>query len=325
MGIFHISLNRKIENQPWKTSSIKKSKIDVKQVIEDIEVSESRTAFDDYMKNLERKFMKQTSSTTIEPQNIQQIPEIKPNYPPHEQFYFSQFQQAPQPNISTFPRAIKYTKDGVIPLKSPQPIPRSTSPITRRVPSYVPIPRVRKYTGSPFDPLRPEPKIQAPLEIMEQRAPTPPPLVESTLGPALTIKNVSAILEQQNFEPKVEDFPHSFYPFKRPLGFPEEPKQEEPLPPLQQLMQERLIERKKSPSYIKALRETGGIEDALESIEDSLQRNEIRAIGASHKKWGYKPWNGPEYSPKPQPKENIERSSQRFPNSIFSNILIYKK
>ena len=172
---------------------------------------------------------------------------------------------------TTFPRSIRYVRDGTLPFRTQFPLPHSISPtpIPRKVPSYIPAPRSRP---SP-EPLFTEKRgIVEPLSVsnVEGRKFSLPMSTEGQ--PSRLIKpyeiytgDRGGIMTFGHEAPaNLESYPHSYYPFKRGgVEFGDAINKEKPL---QELMQERTRGRSRSPSYIRAMQELGGIEDTIEGI-----------------------------------------------------------
>ena len=242
------------------------------------------------MKTLERKFFRKAA----ESQSYQD--EQQPELPPQR----TNVEPIPR---GTFPRSIKYVQDGTLPVKTAVPsFYRNTSPIpNRRVPPYIPVPRTNKFADSSCEQFKKLPDLGDP------QFPTP----ERNLPPFNAMSRQGMMPAAEANESRFDEYPHSFYPFRRPVGMPSEMNEN---PPLNRLMQERMSERKKSPAYFRAMRESGGVEDTIEGLEESLQKNEIRAIGPV--RFGYDQWSEIEPIPK-LPRGNLERSPHQFPNRIL--------
>lgn len=93
--------------------------------------------------------------------------------------------------------------------------------------------------------------------------------------------------------------------------------------PMMQMAPQLMGGRRGSPSYYRALQDLGGVEDALEGMEESLQKYELRSIGNVHRRCGFEPWSGAQSRPM---SGNMmmpggdpmmqQRSPQKFPNRM---------
>lgn len=266
------------------------ARISIQRVLNDFTSleSKSREDFDNYMRSLDAQYLQNLSSQT----------ELRPTQPPNPTSYppslgrhgieyqqtnvpmnrvqnesVTMFQRKASPNI--FPRNVKYFHDGNIPSRTDVDFPsRGASFIDRRVPLYIPSPTKRRDSKSP------EPEV-----IGSER-------VRGVLDPARNLAST---------ERRIGNYPHSYYPF--PRGSVSGMQFES--------INQRSM-RRKSPYGLRALQEMGGIKDAIQGLDLSLERNEVRAAEPKYKNTGYMSWQ--EY--KENKKNELVFNPQHFPRIL---------
>jgi len=287
-----------ITSKPWQSGA----RISIQRVLNDFTSLEdkSREDFDKYMKSLDMQYLQNFSSQTELPPNQPSIPS---SYPPasysfnrrgmEDTGYYQanpssnrvqdeghpMFQRKASPNI--FPRNVKYFRDGNIPSRTDVAFPPRDSSFTdQRVPLYIPSPGKRRGSKSP------EPELPHEMSSSER--------IRGVLDPARNLIST---------ERRTSNYPHSFYPFPRGSVSGVQ---------FESINQQYNMRRRKSPYGPRALQEIGGIEDAMQGLDVSLERNELRAVGPKYKNTGYMSWQ--EY--KENKKNEFASNPQHLPRIL---------
>jgi len=266
--------------------------------------NKSRSDFDTYMKSLEVQFIQDSKPI----QKLEQ-PAIESAYEGSYRQPQSNFMRyrntTPEPRYierflnssPSFPRSITYSRNSAIPSKTLSGFPsRSVSPITGKVYPYIPTSTRRSNAElSKVNPLVRDSQTIISSSVDQSIGMKRSPTFFSERGP--WINTYSPYLQKETN-------------LAMTFGNKNQNQNE-----LMKFVKERKKGRKRSPFYFRALQEVGGVEDAIEGLEESLYRNELNVIQSKYRATGYKPWH--EYR-----KEIMQRDSQNYqrsPNGNFIN------